>query len=77
MAKAPVKENQYDERRETLVVEEKTVWQAEVPAADRPRIAAALHRNPKETKKLEYVLCSVGLIRRITVTPEDVARIGK
>lgn len=76
MAKAPAKENQYDERRETLVVEKKTLWQADVPAADRASIATALHRNPQEAKKVEYVLCSVGLIRRITVTPEDVARLS-
>jgi hypothetical protein len=77
VAKAPAKENQYDARRETLVVEEKTVWQTDVPAAERLRIATALHRNPQEAKKLEYVLCSVGLIRRITVTSDDVARLSE
>lgn len=72
-----VKENQFDEKRDTLVVERRTIWPAEVtvPAADRPVIADALHRRPGEAAKLEYVRCPTGLIRTITVTTADVDRI--
>ena len=73
MAKAPAKENQFDERRETLVVEKKTSWPADVkaPESDRPRLADALHANRQNVKKLEYIRCPTGFIRHITVTQED------
>jgi hypothetical protein len=78
VAKAPVKENQFDARRETLVVETKTTWEQGVSADDRAkaRIGQALHRDPENAKKLEYVRCPTGFIRHITVTDEDVQRIG-
>lgn len=77
-AKKKVPDNQYDERRETLVMERKTTWSEDVSVADadRARIADALHENPKDAKKLEYILCPTGLIRHVTVTTDDVARLG-
>jgi hypothetical protein len=80
VAKTPAKEtkeNQFDERRETLVVERRTIWPSDVsiPESDRALIADALHRNPKEAARLEYILCPTGLIRKITVTPADIERV--
>lgn len=74
MAKAPVKENQYDERRETLVMERKTSFAAgvNVPDGEKARVIDALHRNPQAAKKLDYIRSPTGFIRHITVTQEDV-----
>lgn len=70
-------ENEYDERRESLVVEIKTIWPdgIDLSEQERARIAAELHRNPKDAKKMVYVRCPTGLVRHITVTPEDVERL--
>lgn len=75
MAKAPVKENQYDERRETLVMERKTTFTPglAVDAAKRNAIIDAVHRHPTDVKKLEYIRSPTGFIRHITVTEEDLA----
>lgn len=77
MAKAPASENQFDETREKLVVERKTTWPKglDVTETERQAINDRLHREPAAAKKLEYVRCPTGLIRHITVTPEDVDRI--
>jgi hypothetical protein len=78
VAKKPAKpENEYDERRDTLVVEQKTTWPPDlvVPHEDRKQIADSLHHQPKEAKTLEYILCPTGLIRHITVTQEDLDRL--
>lgn len=75
MAKAAAKsENQYDERRETLVMETKTTFPAgiDLTEGDRARIKVHLHGRPKEAKKLEYIRTPTGFIRHITVTPEEV-----
>lgn len=77
MAKAAAKENQFDERRETLVVERKTSFPADIALADveRQRVRDALHRAPKDAKVLEYIRCPTGFVRHITVTKEDVERL--
>ncbi|QDU63864.1 hypothetical protein Pan216_47450 [Planctomycetes bacterium Pan216] len=77
MAKAPVKDNQFDQRRETLVVEQKTTWPTDLdlPHGEKVRIATLLHASPSETKKLDYVRCPSGMIRHITVTQEDLDRL--
>ena len=76
MAKAK-KDNEYDERRETLVMEQKTTWPPDlpVPETERRRVAEALHNNPKDAKRMQYILCPTGLIRHVTVTPEDLERL--
>lgn len=76
-AKKTVPDNQYDERRETLVVEIKTTWPSDIQLSEqeRQRIAAQLHREPKDCKKLEYIRCPTGLVRHITVTTEDIDRL--
>lgn len=75
VAKAPVKENQFDERRETLVMERRTTWDqgVSVPERDKAAIVDALHRNPQGVKKLEYIRTPTGFIRHITVTADDLA----
>lgn len=81
MAKAAAKENQFDDKRETLVVECKTTWTEEqrkkYPENEREHLAGLLHSTPKEAKKMVYVRTTTGLIRHISVTDEDLARIGK
>lgn len=76
-AKKTVPDNEWDERRETLVVEVKTSWEdgADLNPQDRARIAAALHSNPKDAKKMTYIRCPTGLVRHITVTAEDIQRV--
>lgn len=80
MAKATAKksENEYDERKETLVVEEKTEWPAGVTLseAERLRVAGALHRDPKSAAKMAYVRCPTGFVRVITATPEELTRLN-
>lgn len=78
MAKKPVKDNQFDEYRENLVMETKTSWSegVTVPEADQQRIVSTLHSNPKETKKLEYIRSPTGFVRHITVTQEDLDRLA-
>lgn len=75
MAKAAVKENQFDERRETLVMERRTTWEegVSVSESEKQAVIDALHRNPQEVKKLEYIRCPTGFIRHITVTADDLA----
>jgi hypothetical protein len=76
-AKAAESTNQWDERRETLVVETKTSWPSDiiVTAHERRHITDLLHKSPKQAGILEYVRCPTGLIRHITVTQADVDRI--
>jgi hypothetical protein len=67
----------FDPYREALVVETKTIWPEElagVPAADRPRIEAALHAGPQNTAQLQYVRLHTGFCRQITVTSADLER---
>lgn len=69
----------FDPYREALVIETKTIWPdelASVPPADRERIEAALHADAKEAAQMEYVRLHAGFCRQITVTAEDVDRVG-
>lgn len=68
----------FDPYREALVIETKTIWPAElanVPAADRPRIEAALHADPSRATQLEYVRLHAGFCRQIAVTAADLERL--
>ena len=69
----------FDPYREALVMETETVWPddyATLPPADRSRISLRLHEKPAEAAHLEYIRVHTGFCRRITVTPEDVQRVG-
>jgi hypothetical protein len=71
--------DKFDPYREALVVETNTVWPdalAATDAARKARIEQALHADPQSCGQLEYVRLHTGFCRQITVTPEDVQRVG-
>lgn len=71
--------NEFDPYREKLVVETVTVWPEEYDAWEPANLRAAenrLHAEPDKAAHLEYVRQHTGFCRKITVTPEDLARIG-
>ncbi|MCA9189094.1 MAG: hypothetical protein R3E01_08910 [Pirellulaceae bacterium] len=71
--------DKFDAYREALVVETNTIWPGEYDALDtqvKLRIATALHSEPDQVSHLEYVRMHTGFCRQITVTPEDMARLG-
>jgi hypothetical protein len=71
--------NEFDPYREKLVVETITVWPEEYDAWDRANRSAAegkLHAEPDKAAQLEYIRQHTGFCRKITVMPEDLARIG-
>ena len=71
--------NEFDPYREALVVEATTVWPEEYDdwePTDRRRIEEQLHSDPTKANQLEYVRVHTGFSRLITVTPEDLERLG-
>jgi hypothetical protein len=69
----------YDPYREALIVEVETEWPEEYDdweLAERARVERLLHERPQEASQLEYVRTHTGFCRKITVTPEDLERIG-
>jgi hypothetical protein len=71
--------NQFDPYREKLVMETVTIWPEDYDdweVADRLTAEAKLHAEPDKAAELEYVRQHTGFTRTITVTPEDLARIG-
>jgi hypothetical protein len=69
----------FDPYREALVMELNTIWPDgfdELSAAEKARIESALHAAPDKCSHLEYVRSHTGFCRQITVTPDDIARIG-
>lgn len=70
----------FDPYREALVVETLTVWPDGVGPEDgdsRRRIEALLHADPTPVGQLEYLRLPTGFSRKITVTAEDLARLGQ
>jgi len=70
-----------DPSRDALVIETLTVWPEGLPGAplgDKPRrhIEDRLHADPALATSLEYVRLHAGFIRKITVTPADLERLG-
>jgi hypothetical protein len=71
--------DQYDPYREALIVEVETKWPDEYDdweLAERARVERLLHERPQEASQLEYVRTHTGFCRKITVTPDDLERIG-
>ena len=69
----------FDPYREALVMETETVWPAEfasLPAAEKHRLEAKLHADPKACGHLDYVRTHTGFCRQITVTESDVQRLS-
>jgi hypothetical protein len=72
--------NEFDPYREVLVVETTTTWSAEcddLEATEKARIEEALHAHPDQCAVMDYLRVHTGFCRRVTVTPEDVARLRK
>jgi hypothetical protein len=71
--------NEFDPYREALVMEATTLWPEEYDTwepADRRRVEEQLHSEPEKAANLEYVRMHTGFQRQITVTPEDLERLG-
>jgi hypothetical protein len=71
-------DDEFNEYRERLVVESKTIWPADLDqlsSEEKDRIAEALHAEPQNAKQLLYVRQHTGFRREITVTPEDLERL--
>lgn len=69
----------FDPYREGLIVETETIWPedlADVDAPERARIEELLHADPENASHLDYVRMHSGFCRQITVTPEDLERVG-
>jgi hypothetical protein len=44
--------------------------------AEKTRISQSLHSDPENCPQLEYVRVHTGFCRQVTVTPEDIERVG-
>lgn len=71
--------NEYDPYREALVMEVTTVWPEDYDdwePTDRRRIEEKLHADPASASQMEYVRMHTGFLRQITVTADDIERLG-
>ena len=71
--------DKFDPYREALVMETETVWPDEydgLEPTEKQRIAVALHSDPESCASLEYVRTHTGFCRKVTVTPDDIQRVG-
>jgi hypothetical protein len=71
--------DRFDPYREALVMETVTVWPEEYDdweASERTRIEEALHADPQSAAQLQYARTHTGFCRTITVTPQDLERLG-
>ncbi len=71
--------NEYDPYREALVVEESTVWPDEYDGwdeSDKEKVGVLLHASPDEAAEMRYERQHTGFSRVITVTAEDLERVG-
>jgi len=68
----------YDPRLESLVMETRTLWDAEIgdlPEEDKHWLAEAVHGEPLQAARIEYERSHTGFTRTITVTVSDVERL--
>lgn len=71
--------DKFDPYREALVVEQTTVWGDDfddIQIGDRAKIEQELHADPENASNLEYVRMHTGFSRQITVTDDDLTRLG-
>lgn len=69
----------FDPYRDALVIEQKTVWPAELASLsgeEKTRIETALHADPSAATELDYVRLHSGFCRTITVSQADVDRVA-
>ena len=72
--------NPFDPYREALVIETTTVWPGElarVQPAQRKRLENRLHADPRQASQMAYIRLHTGFCREITVTEEDLLRLGE
>jgi len=70
--------NKYDARVDSLVIENKTLWDPSVGKLsdeDQSFLAKMVHLTPAKAAKIGYWRSHTGFTREITVTAEDIARI--
>ena len=71
--------DKFDPYREALVLETVTLWPdefAHLTTAERARIEGLLQAAPDQAKELEYHRLHTGFSRQITVTADDLQRLG-
>jgi hypothetical protein len=71
--------NEFDPYREALVMELVTHWPEDYDAWDavtKRKIEESLHAKPQDAHELVYVRQHSGFSREITITPDDLARVG-
>ncbi len=71
--------NEFDPYREALVMETSTVWPEEyddLEPGERYRLAERLHAEPQKAADLIYLRTHTGFCRQLTVTAEDLERVG-
>ena len=70
--------NKYDRRLESLVMEERTLWDpdiGEISDDDKHWLAHAVHQHPEHAAAIQYERSHTGFSREITVTVADVQRL--
>jgi len=71
--------DKFDPYREALVMEQATIWPEEFDdfeLEERQEIEPQLHADPEHCSHLEYIRTHTGFCRQITVTEEDLNRLG-
>lgn len=71
--------DKFDPYREALVMEQATIWPEEFDdfeVEERQEIEPQLHAAPEQCAHLEYIRTHTGFCRQITVTEEDLNRLG-
>ncbi len=71
--------DKFDPYRESLVMEQVTVWPEEYDEwepDDKVRVGQQLHADPEAASQLEYIRTHTGFCRRITVTADDIERLA-
>ena len=71
--------DKFDPYREALVMETSTIWPEEydeLEQEEKAQIAARLHADPENCSHLEYIRVHTGFCRQVTVTAEDLERVG-
>ncbi len=71
--------DKFDPYREALVMEAVTIWPEEFDNFEmekKDKIAIALHNDPAGCENLQYVRTYTGFCRQITITSDDVTRVG-
>ncbi|MEM8947117.1 MAG: hypothetical protein AAGD11_18230 [Planctomycetota bacterium] len=70
--------DKFDPYREALIVETNTIWPEDTDLEPRRQVEleALLHASPEDASHLEYVRTHTGFCRQITVTDDDLERVG-